>query len=92
MYPYLLDSVLCEETDPVQLKERLNKAKIAVLLMLEAWAHIEKEAPTTEKARFQYLREDWGRKLKEFVDVFERKPELASKPKAKGRTATTKPS
>ena len=70
VYPLLLSTVKYDETEDIQkLKSRLHDAKIAVFLMLEAWAKVESEAVKDEKRRLQRFREDWGRSLDEFVSM-----------------------
>jgi len=72
VHPYLLSTIedaSLEGED--QLRERLSKARIAVFLMLEAWAKVEAEVRVknpAEHRKIQRLREDWGRSLEQFVE------------------------
>ena len=68
VYPFLLSTVQSgEKEDNAKLKSRLNDAKVAVFLMLEAWAKVESEAVSNEKRLLHRVREDWGRSLDQFV-------------------------
>ena len=74
VHPYLLSSIgTAASKDPAALQERLVNSRIALLLMLEAWAKIESDVRglnPTEHRLIQRLREDWGRSLDLFVQKF----------------------
>ena len=74
VHPYLLSSIgTAASKDPAALQERLVNSRIALLLMLEAWAKIESDIRglnPTEHRLIQRLREDWGRSLDLFVQKF----------------------
>jgi hypothetical protein len=82
VHPYLLSTIddnALEEVD--QLKERLRRARIAVFLMLEAWAKVEAEVRgrnPVEHRRIQLLREDWGRSLEQFIEEMHARQEKAT--------------
>ena len=84
VHPYLLSSIGDDSSeDAEQLRARLRKARIAIFLMLEAWAKIEADVRSLnpqEHRRVQRLREDWGRSLEQFVQLMEERdsPESTS--------------
>jgi len=72
-HPYLISSISEMENEKLEvLKDRLQKAKTSIMLMLEAWTKLESEAVTSEKRKFQMLREDWGRVLDSFIEEYEK--------------------
>lgn len=49
------------------LAERLRSARIATMLMLEAWAKMESDERSDQQRLLRRYREDWGRVLDDFV-------------------------
>lgn len=74
VHPYLLSSInISTDKDMESLSKRLKDTRIALLLMLEAWAKTESEARSLnqdEQRLIQRFREDWGRSLETFVRKF----------------------
>lgn len=68
VHPFLLSSMGDESEENIEeIRGRLKDAKIAMMLMLEAWAKIETQAVQDEKRKLQRMREDWGRWLEDYV-------------------------
>lgn len=82
VHPYLLSSIGDDSSeDADQLRARLRNARIAIFLMLEAWAKIEADVRgknPQEYRRIQLLREDWGRSLEHFVQLMEERDSAES--------------
>lgn len=66
--PYIRSSIADLTDESLEtLRERLEDARVAMLLILEAWGKLEVEARAPEERRMQQMREDWGRVLERFV-------------------------
>lgn len=62
-----------ESEDTVELKKKIETSKIAMHLMLEAWAKNEADALVdTERKMLHRIREDWGRHLESFIEELEK--------------------
>ena len=74
VHPFLLSTIdNTFEADADSLSKRLKDTRIALLLMLEAWARIESDTRSlnqNEQRLIQRFREDWGRRLEEFIEKF----------------------
>ncbi len=72
VYPYLLDAIeKSPSSDPDVLKKRLENARTAMFLVLEAWAKIESDTRQMNPQQYriyQGIRSDWGRTLSSFID------------------------
>lgn len=74
VHPFLLSTIdNSAETDVDSVSKRLKDTRIALLLMLEAWARIESDTRSlnpNEQRLIQRFREDWGRSLEGFIEKF----------------------
>ena len=74
VHPFLLSTIdNSTETDVDSVSKRLKDTRIALLLMLEAWARIESDTRSlnpNEQRLIQRFREDWGRSLEGFIEKF----------------------
>ncbi|MFL2938946.1 MAG: ATP-binding protein [Opitutales bacterium] len=57
-----------ETTDLDHALETMRKAKISLMLLLEAWAKLETEARGNEAQFLSDAREDWGKHLRDFAN------------------------
>ena len=65
----LVDALEGAETNDLdQALETMRKAKISLMLMLEAWAKLETEARGNEVQFLSDAREDWGKHLRDFAN------------------------
>jgi hypothetical protein len=58
-----------------EMKIRFERAQTAIMLMLEAWVAVELEIEkgSEERQNMQIIREDWGRRLSKYVNLYEKK-------------------
>lgn len=67
-YSYIRSSIdRSVDQDVEHLGHRLENARVAMLLVLEAWGKLEAEADPAEERQMQRMREDWGRLLEKFI-------------------------
>lgn len=72
VYKYLKSSMDEIGSDDAEaLGDRLKNARVATLLLLEAWGRLESGETDIELRRLQRIREDWGRLLDRFIVQFE---------------------
>jgi hypothetical protein len=65
----LVDALEGVETNDLdQALETMKKAKISLMLLLEAWAKLETEARGNEAQFLSDAREDWGKHLRDFAN------------------------
>ncbi len=60
---------------PDEFKNRMHNASTALFLMISAWAELERISGEDEKDMLEQTREDWGRKMREFVREMNRRRE-----------------
>ena len=73
-HKYIKSSIEEIESDDIEeLKKKIETSKIAIHLILEAWAKNEIEALIdSEKRMLHRIREDWGRHLESFIEELEK--------------------
>jgi hypothetical protein len=75
-YSNLLDTLECNEVDDLETAlKHMEKAKVTLILMLEAWAKLESEASEDEREGLIVARESWGRYLRKFVNEYNKNEE-----------------
>lgn len=71
-YAYFKSSMDEVTSDDAEiLGARLKNARVATMLLLEAWGQLESRETDTELRRLQTIREDWGRLLERFIRQLE---------------------
>ena len=76
VFNYLLNEQGIEGLDEDGLQDKCREMQTTIFLMLEAWASVESQAVLEEKRKIMRMREDWGRKLEDFVEQLEKRKGL----------------
>ena len=58
-----------------EFKDKMYNARTAMFLLITAWAELERLAGEDERDTLSLAREDWGRKIREFINVMNKRRE-----------------
>jgi hypothetical protein len=73
MHMYLYEMIDAEKRTPVNDKERLNRARIALQMLLFSWARMEDESigNSNRASELRRIREEWGDMTRSFLETLD---------------------